>query len=296
MSGLIGSAHAKSSVGRHKLLRKAVWRSALIVVAGSFVGFSSPASAQSCPLGSLFGCQPAAAAPAPAATDAGKPLELKPSSRRYKASRRVKSKTRRTASSEQTKDTQGETARAADSETKSNAHAKSDTRAKPDASLAADSTAAHGGHQAGKAFAPTAQLAPGTAQEPNAIDEAGDAPASFGSRVVETDTIRPSEPAAKINGRAPASAATNSTVGAAQGNAAAGAVNAAAQSAAGKDAQAQIASAGDTASLRLMSLSPESEAAATNAETWEKTSLIGKLFVGFGALLMLGSAVRMMFG
>ena len=50
-----------------------------------------------------------------------------------------------------------------------------------------------------------------------------------------------------------------------------------------------------TATLAMTSAAPAAAAAANSTEnsTWDQTSLIGKIFIGFGALLTMASAARM---
>jgi hypothetical protein len=58
-----------------------------------------------------------------------------------------------------------------------------------------------------------------------------------------------------------------------------------------------LASADTAAPIRLMSATIQNErVAAASDTTWSRTSLIGKIFVAFGGLLMLASAARLYFG
>ncbi len=252
--------------------------SALMVAAGVWLGCAGPLHAQETtpaasqdaaqqatvpnPLQRLFGIQPAPAATEPAAAEQpGRPLALN----RYRKASTHRGHGRKTARTHRaSRNAAAETGAASDAKPATKASTKADAKAavKPDAVADADTTAP---------VPMPAAVANARAQAPD------DTPA----------TATPPAPDADVK---------TSAAGAETGVVAADELNEVDRAMA---AQAAVP-AEPAPTLALASVTPEpvttgqAASASDDASGWARASLIGKIFIGFGGLLTLASALRML--
>lgn len=268
---------------------KQVWCAALLSAAFVWAG-TMPAAAQ------LFGIfQGATQAPAATQPEAapGKPLALKKyTKRRSRSSRHKRSNhvakttadkptTDKSADKRQVNDDDAAGAtRAASADarqnTADNTEAKADT-VKPDVTPPA----------AAAASAPVWSAIPSSVANARAELEGGTADRKAAFVPTPTATPAPTDPATpprQPNADTAAAERTAQTTAQVTGNPAAAAGPA-------------LASADTAEPVRLMSAMVQSEETASSSDsTWSRTSLIGKIFVAFGGLLMLASAARFYIG
>lgn len=285
---------------------KQVWCAALILTACLWAGWATPAMAQ------LFGINPtpaqAPAATAPAAAP-DKPLVLKKytkrrsrSAKHRKAHHAAKPAAAKAAADKTSSDKASTDKASADKPANDKQQAKDDDAR--DATGAAHADAKPDNTRPDRKSDPMKPevATSGAPQVPSPVWSAvpssvANARAELGGGTADANAVftnKPTMPAQAVP-PSPAPATSPQTTGMAS---AAVATPATAPTAA-KTMQAEptLASADAAEPVRLMSAMVQSEETASSDDsTWSRTSLIGKIFVAFGGLLMLASAARLYIG